>query len=487
MPRIPLEFASGFYISQSNAFLEKRAVNVFPVIPDSDAVTIRALFHTSGITEFDDALIGNSRGVLVFSDGTPYRVIGNTLYSWNSSGTRKSHGTITGTSDVSMDSNGINIAIQDPTGNSYFFTPSTGILELNNGAVFLSFGQAKSVAFKDSFYVYTTDLIFFSSSSKATNDGKDFNALDFADAEINPDLIVKGFNDHNQLYILGDNTTQVYRTIVTSGFPFQVIPGAFIAKGCAAANTVIPFDNTFLFLGGGKDEQPGIYQAVGSSVAKISTQSVDQLIHSYSETVISNARAWSYSEDGNYFAVFTIGDNTFVYDQTTSKLSGKPEWHERQTGVTNATGFQKWRAIHGAKVFGRIQVGDDRSGLVGELDRSVYKEYGNTIERFWTTKPFINNGDKIFSHEVELVMQTGLGNADVTDPQIRFDYSDDDSNTFNSEIPKSMGKVGEYKTRVRWTRLGSIPLTRVLRWKTTEPVPINVFGLFGNADISDSG
>ncbi|MEE9304256.1 MAG: hypothetical protein V3U84_10795, partial [Thiotrichaceae bacterium] len=226
MARIELEFADGFYVSQSGPFLEKRAVNVYPVIPNANAVTKRALFHTPGISQFSDTASSGSRGVLVFSDGTPYRVIGNTLWSFDSSGNKTNHGAIAGSSDVSMASNGINIAIQDPTGNSYFFTPSTGVLELNNGSVFLSFGQARTVTFKDGFYVYTTLKIFFSSSSKVVNDGKDFNALDFADAEIDPDLIIKGFVDHNQLYILGETTTQVYQTIATSGFPFQLVRGA---------------------------------------------------------------------------------------------------------------------------------------------------------------------------------------------------------------------------------------------------------------------
>lgn len=487
MARIELNFADGFYVSQAPPFLDKRVVNVYPVIPEAEAVTRRALFHTPGITEFDDVGSGNSRGAIVFSDGTPYRVIGNSLYSFTSLGTRTNHGAISGSSDVSMDSNGINIAIQDPAGNSYFFTPGTGILELNNGAAFLSFGQSETVVFKDGFYVYTTSLIFFSSSSKVINDGKDFNALDFADAEISPDVIVKGFNDHNQLYIVGSTTTEVYRTLATAGFPFQRIPGAVITKGTPAANSVIPFDSSFLFLGGGINEQPGIYQILGSSVQRISTQSIDQLIQGNSSGVIAQARAFSYSEGGNYFAVFTVGDNTFVYDQTTSRLSGKPEWHERQSGITNGIGFQKWRAVHGVKAFNQIQVADDRSGLVGELSMDVFTEYTNAIERVWSTTPFISTGEYIFSHEIEVFMQTGLGNAASPNPQLRFDYSDDGSRTFSHEISKSLGKVGEYDTRMRWSRLGRIPLSRVLRWKTTEPVPINVFGLFANAEVTTGG
>ncbi len=202
---------------------------------------------------------------------------------------------------------------------------------------------------------------------------------------------------------------------------------------------------------------------------------------------ITNARAFTYAENGNYFAVFTIGVNTFVYDATTSALSGKHEWHERQTGITDSNGFQVWRAIHGVKAFGKILVGDDRSGKIGELTFDVKTEYDDKVERFFTTKPFINNGDSIFSHEIELLMQTGVGDATTPNPQIRLDYSDNEGRTFVSEISKPMGRVGEFNTRIRWSRLGRIPNNRMLRFKMTDPVEYNVYSLFVNAEVVSSG
>lgn len=487
MARAELNFAEGFYVSQSPQLIEKRVVNCYPVIPHAEAVSRRALLGTPGIAPLADFGLGKSRGALVFSDGTPYRVIGNSLVSVTATGITTDHGTISGSSDVSMDSNGINIAIQDPKGASYFFTPATGVLEINGGSVFNSFGQAETVTFKDGFYFYTTRNNFFSGSAKTTNDGKDFNALDFADAEISPDNIVAGHNNHNQLYIFGEGTTEVYQTIVTSGFPVQRIAGALIQKGCAAPNSIVDFDNGFLFIGGDVDEKPAVWKASGSTAIKVSNASVDYLIQQSSETDISTARAFSYAENGNFFAVFTVGNNTLVYDAATSALSGAPEWHERQTGITNGTGFQPWRAVHGVKAYGDIQVGDDRSGKVGALDFTLNTEYGNTIERFFTTKPFINNGDQVFSHEIELHMQTGVGDATTAIPKIRMDYSDDGSRTFSNEISKSMGAVGRYKDRVRWSRLGSFPMSRVLRFKMSDPVDFNVYSLFANAEGVTSG
>ena len=487
MPSFELQFADGFYVSQSSPLADKRRVNMYPVIPETDAATQRSLFGTSGIVEVADVLSGESRGALVFSTGVVYRVIGSSLFSVSESNITSNLGAITGTSDVSMDSNGINIAIIDPDGDGYFFTPTTGVLEKITSSVFLGFGQTTSVTFKDGFYAYTTDNLFYSGSAKTTNSGKDFNALDFADAEINPDQIMNGFNDHNQLYIQGTETTQVYKTIATSGFPFQLISGAIIPKGVWARGSVISFDNSFLFLGGGKNEKPAIYRALGSAFERISTKSIEYLMHGYSKDVISKTRAFAWSENGNYFAAFTFGDNTFVYDQTASKLSGNHEWHERQSGISMGRIFKPWRAAHGVEAFGNIQVADDRTGKIGNLDSDVFKEYGEVIEYLWSTKPFVEQGNKIFSKEIQLYMQVGFGNDDVEEPTIRMDYSDDGGNTFSYEIPESLGKKGEYKSKVKWKRMGGIPLSRMLRWRVTDPIRLAVYGLYGFSEGSERG
>lgn len=487
MARIPLPLAFGMFVSESPPLMDKRIVNMRVTVPEADAATKSALLGTDGITQFADVGTGNSRGVLVFNDGVPYRVIGNALFSFTSAGVVTNHGHITGAKDVSMATNGINISIQDPEGNNYFFTPSSSTLEINTNAAFLSFGQAETVTFKDGFYVYTTSTIFFSSSAKTVNDGKNFNALDFADAEISPDKLIKGHNNHNQLYILGETTIEVFQTIATSGFPFQRIASAVIQKGCIAPNTVVDFDNGFLFMGGDVGEMPAIWKGVGSSFTKISTSSIDQLIHNETLEVLALSRSWVYAENGAYYAVFTIGSSTYVYDATASALLGSPQWHQRQTGIGNGDSFFVWRALHGAFVFGEIQVGDDRSGKVGELDGTVFTEYGSAIERIATTKPFMDKMDYIFDYEMELFMETGVGNAASPDPQIRMDYSDNGSKTHSSEVSRSMGKVGEFQKQVRWSRLGRIPISRSVRFKTTEPVKVNIYGLFGNAEGTNSG
>lgn len=482
MPRQVLPITSGFYVSEASGLVNRRLSNMYPIIPQSESTTGSALVHTPGIVELVEIPGGPSRGVIVFSDSTEYRVIGQSFYEIASDNTYINRGAITGSEDVSMTTNGINIAIVDPSGSSYFYTPSTTTLELSNSAAFLSFGQAETVTFKDGYYVYTTKAIFFSGSFKDANDGKDFNALDFEDAEIAPDLIVKAWNNHNQLYIMGETTIEIYQTIVTAGFPFQRITNAVIQKGCIAPNTVTDFDDGFLFMGGDKNELPGIWKGVGSSFFKISTSSIDQLIHKKTPEEIRGARCWVYAQNGAYFANFTIGSDSFTYDATASKLSGKPEWHARQTGVGDGINFFPWRARHGVVNYGAIRVGDDRSGKIGKLDKDVYTEYGETIERLIPTVPFIDMIKPVFAQQLEIFMRTGLGTNDVPNPVIRMNYSDDGGDTFQPERWRSLGAVGQRDIRVRWVRMGRYPRWRMFQFKITDPVPVEIYGLFGDSE-----
>ena len=52
--------------------------------------------------------------------------------------------------------------------------------------------------------------------------------------------------------------------------------------------------------------------------------------------------------------------------------------------------------------------------------------------------------------DVGVGLVTGLG----SDPQIMMRYSDDGGHTWSSELWRDIGKIGKYKTRVKWNKLG---------------------------------
>lgn len=489
MPRVKLGVTDGFYVSQSPPNVDKRVVNYYPVIEQAQANSVQALYNTPGTELFSTVTESGSRGSILDKNGIPFFIIGRKLFSFDRNGISTDHGTIDGTEDVSISSNGINIVIVVPDGSIYFFDLDSKALSstANPPPGLEANGAALTVTFKDDIYVYNSESVIFSGSDKDINDGKDFDPLDFDDAAFDPDRIVAVFNNLNQLYVFGFNTIELFQKIVTSGFPFQQIEGGAIEIGCRAQNSVVSFNGGFAFIGGSKNQRPGVYIGLGSSTQKVSTSSVDQLLQKNTDLEISQARSFVYSQNGNSFLIITVGDNTLVYDSTTSALAGRPQWHERQSGITSAQGFKAWGGVHGILAYGKILVGDAGTDRIGSLEFECKTEYGEPVERFFSTQPFISDIQSTFAHEIELDMEVGVGLINEPTPMMLMSYSDDQGNTFNNPVPRSMGKVGEYKTRVRWTRGGRFPRSRTYLFRTTDPVRCNIYGLFASAEVYNSG
>lgn len=487
MPRVPLEIATGFYESESLPLNAQRCINWIPVIPQpqGESLNPRALFGRPGLKTFG-TLTGSNRGS-IRANKVPYFVNGNALFSTDSAGNETNHGFIEGSGRVSMATNttidGVTkIAIVVPGGKGYVFvSPANTLTEISDS----DFQPSDTVVFKDGFYVFTASsgLTFFNS---ALNDPLTIDALDFGTAEIKPDLIVAGHVNHNELFILGEDTIELFQNVGGAGFPFQRIPGANIQKGLHAKFGVVEFDNSFVFIGGGENECSAIWRASGSSSAnKISTSAIDHAIQEFNEDEISNASAMTYARNGNFFAIFTfessrIPSKTFAYNATASALAQRSIWFELQTGTTD----NRWRVQSIVKAFGKLLCGDQTSGIIGELDDDTFEDYGEVIFHQKSSRPFSNFGTSIFADGVELTLESGVGltTGQGSDPVVRMGFSNDGGRTFSSEFSRRFGKIGEYGRRVVWRRQGKIPVQRVLRFTMTDPVRSNLLQLSVNAE-----
>ncbi len=485
MPRVQLEISTGFYQSESLPLSAQRCINQIPIIPQPQGQVLnqRALFGTPGISTVATTgatITGVNRGSQVMN-GVPFFVNGNSLFSISSTLVVTNHGTITGSGRVSLANNGTKLCIVVPGGEAFVWdgTTLTQITDVN-------FRISDTVVFKDGFFVFTASdgTVFFNS---ALNDPLTFDGLDFGTAEIDPDRIIAGHVNHNELFILGTETIELFQNVGGSGFPFQRIPGANVQKGCHAKFTPINFDNTFVFAGGGKNEKTSIWKVTGSSsVQRISTSAIDFAIQEFTSDEISNAFSYAYSEDGNTFVGFTfesadrIPAKTFEYNATSSALSGRSVWHERQTGVVD----DRWRVNSIVQAYNKFLVFDNVDGRIGDLDKNVFDEYGNVIFRQKSSTPFSNRGKSQFWGEIELTLEGGVGltTGQGSDPVIRMDFSDDGGRTFSSEFSRKAGKIGEFSKRIIWRRQGRIPEHRVIRFTMTDPIKWNIIKLEANIE-----
>jgi hypothetical protein len=469
MARIRIPLGESSYESTSLPFSAQRCINMYAAVAREKSLSDVALFATPGVKAFATNGIKNSRGASVMK-GVYYYVTGTTLYSISSAGVVTTIGTITGSKRVVMANNGEKLCIVVPGGNGYVYNATTTTLTQITD---VDYRTADTVCFKDGYYIFTAtagDVFFIS----ALNDPLTFDALDFGAAELFPDNIIGCHVNYDEVFILGEETVEVFKNVGGSGFPFQRVPGASYEKGSHSKYSPIEWEGGFYFLGGGINEKTAVY-AAGSSAEpqRVSTDAIEQEIQKFSRTEIGEAFSFTYSVNGFSFVGFTIrsiniDSKTFVYNVTASELLGKPVWLEQQTGITD----NAWRVNSVNFVYDKFLVSDFNDGRVGELDTETYTEYGDVILSTKTLPPFASDGKSMFVSSMELTIDSGQGliSGQGSDPKIMMDFSNDGGRTWKGEFWRPMGKIGEYLKRAAWRRLGRIPSHRVFRFKCSEPI-----------------
>lgn len=472
----------GFYQSESLPFSAQRCINWIPTIPQSEALSSRALMQPSGLTQLVQTGLGACRGAWVVA-GVPYFVMGNSLVSMSSTNAITNHGTIVGSGRVYMADNGALLVIVVPGGSAYVFD---NVLLTLTQITDPDFQTSDTVVFYRGFFVFTTTdgkQLFVSN----LNQPLAFDALDFGSAEGDPDRIITQVLDHDELSIIGSETTEVFRNVGGVGFPLQIIQGAFTQKGAHSKFGVVKFDNTYMFIGGGENELTAIWRQTSSaSAAKISSDAIDNKIQEFTEEEISKAFSMTYSRKGQFFAIFSFSSDripgkTFVYNGTASALSGRSVWFEFQTGVNDAP----WRVNCIAKAYGKLLVGDANDGRIGFLDDSNLTEYDSPIFRSAATQPFSQDGLPIFAGELEPTFESGTGSTlgQGSNPVVRMDFSDNGGRTFENETKREIGKIGEYQRRSIWRKQGRFPVSRTMRFTITDPVVANLIKITATPEV----
>ena len=336
------------------------------------------------------------------------------------------------------------------------------------------FPTCEFVTYQDGYFIVAetgTQKVYIS----ALNDGTAWDALDFTSVESSPDALTLAYSDNGNVWMFGNRSTEVYQNTGNAAFPFERISGAIIQTGCASGHTVQKFDNTIAWLGIDEQGQGVVWKADGYQARRLSTAAIEKRIDEVTD--ISDSYAWVYHEQGHIFYCLQINglDTTLVYDGATGM------WHERSFWNSN-TGE---RELHrgGSHFFfnGKNLIGDRENGKIYDLDLGYYSDAGDEIiaERI---SPHLQDEKRLISFSsFELDMETAIGltTGQGSDPQIMLQYSDDGGNTWSNELWMSMGKIGEYDTRVVWRQLGNAR-DRVWKVRISDPVFRQINGAYIN-------
>ncbi len=471
-------FVSGSYESQSPFADLEQTVNWYPEPIESKSVPwSAALYPCPGFKDYATVANVNTRALFAM-DGRAYAVIGNAVYQVFATNTI----TAVTSPTVTNNPNPAQIASNGDAGgqlliasgdNGYLLDIATNtlstIVALANKCTmagmidgyFLSFDSATST-------FYISEL----------NDGSTWDPTQFAQRSIAPDpwkaMVVDG---SRQIWLIGEQTGEIWYDAGTSPFPFSPVPGAVFGYGTPAPFSVKLAGNAMCWLSQTADGAGIVVAATGVTPQRISTYAVETAIASYArDSIITDAEAVVYSEAGHtfYCLSFPSANKTWVFDLSTGL------WHERGVWDDAVGDYDVWAPRSHCYAFGQHLVGDRTTGQLCSMDVTYTTECdGSVMRRLRIPPPLFRapNVRRMFVSRLELIMETGLGTAtgQGADPQVMMRVSPD-AKTWSTERLAAAGAMGAYGAEVVWTRLGSSQKMWVPEITVTDPIPWRIMG-----------
>lgn len=478
------------YVARSVNAADNRLVNLFPEVVPEGGKEPAFLSRAPGLALLATIGTGPIRGMHVIGSYI-YLVSGATLYKVDSSWNATSLGTVNnvGALPVSMADDG-EILFVACNGPSYTYDTNGATFNANIGTFEQvtdeDFTGAVTVAFLDGYFVYNepnSQKIWVTSGyDPSLNASLKIDPLDKASVEGSPDNVVGLITDHKELWVFGENSTEVWYDAGTGGFPLAPIQGAFTEIGCASAYSIAKLDNAVFWLGKDARGQGIVYRSRGYGGERISTHAVEWQIQQYGN--LSTAVAYTYQQDGHTFYVLTFptANTTWVYDVATQA------WHER-AGFVNGQ-FTRHAGNCQAFFNGVTVIGDYANGNIYKFDLTTYTDNGNPQKwlRSWRAlPPDVNTLKRTAHHSLQLDCETGVGlnTGQGIDPQVMLRWSDDGGHTWSPERWTSMGATGSYGTRAIWRRLGMTTKLRdrVYEVSGTDPVKVAILGAILGAEL----
>ena len=351
MKPIPIPFRSN--PGDEKILGEPKVVNAYVQSNGNDSKASFSLVPVAGMKTFGPSTKSKCRGLAYLDDDNAiYAVLGGELVSYDSAGTQTDLGLIAGDENVS-------IAKNDADPQQIVIVGGGFVYQIENGAIaylpldFLEDGVSpKGVTFCGGRFVFwLDDGTFYWSDINSTN----VKALNFATAQSDPDGLVSAHGVANTLYLVGENTTEVWSVTENADAPFARVPGAELRIGTGSQHSVKSFDNQVIMVG----SDNAVYLLSGYQSQAISSNEVAKLIEN--ETDKSVLVGFTHLRGVNRFFTLQGGDWTREYNAATG------EWHDREDKFGN-----QWHCLHSVMAWGRQFFGDRQTGQLFEGDYSLY-------------------------------------------------------------------------------------------------------------------
>jgi hypothetical protein len=450
---------AGVYTDQAGDIRTAYPVNLVPT-PNGSGISDAYLRPADGIVG-NGTGPGNDRGGINWQ-GVCYRVMGSKLVTVGATGTVTVLGDVGNdgrqvTLDYSFDLLGIASA-----GALWFWNPATSTLARNTDP---DLGTVVDMCWVDGYWM-TTDGEFLVVTE--LNDPFSVNPLKYGSSEADPDPVVALVKLRNEVYAINRNTIEVFDNVGNAGFPFQRIDGAQVQKGGIGTFAACMFTEQIAFLGGARNEAPGVHLGANATATKISTQEIDELLATYTEGQLALVKLEARNDRSHQHLYVHLPDRTIVFDAAASQQLEQYIWF---TLTTSTVDFAQYRARNFVWCYNRWLVGDPSSSAVGYLSDAVSSHWGQVVRWEFGTIIVYNESKGAIFNSMELVALTGRMALGAV-PNISTSYSLDGM-AWSQDRTISAGTIGNRAKRLLWTRQGFMRSWRVQRFRGTSDAQLS--------------
>lgn len=452
---LPIQIAGPWYTSRSGQLASMKTINYY-MEANQGAKTEYALMPFPGLRTVSNVL-GVSRGMHQMVE-VGYRVVGQKLYSFDSSGVHTELGDVPGTGRCIFDDDGINLFIVTDK-NVYKYSSTTGTIA---NVTSVNIGSPNSVSYLNDKFVYDRGQgNDFAVSNVGAGDT--VNSANIAGAISDPDDLLRCYAFRQTMWFYGSRTIEPWYDKGVGSPPLDRIDGQIQTVGLGAVYSLSSNDNAMYFLG--DDRQ--VYQFNGAAKTRISSTAISNEIESYAK--VSDAIGWCFTLQGHNFYAITFPSERKTW--CVNEEFGQSGWFELRGGV----GGGVYPATGLVWVYDKNWL-EDATGNLLCLDVNYFENSGDPIERVRVLAPISGDligkpGQRLQISRVELIIEKGIGTiaGQGEDPKIMIEPSYDGGKTFNEGSWVRIGRLGEFTIKAEWDQVVSF-YDLVLRIRITDPV-----------------
>jgi hypothetical protein len=329
----------------------------------------------------------------------------------------------------------------------------------------------------------------------ALNDGTTWAALDFVVFDSVSDTLTAIRVIERRIHVFGKKVVEIWEDAGATPFAFRRNNNALLEHGCIAPWTVVTTTimaiGVMLYVARNPDGAPSVVMIEGTSFPKrISNEAIELFLQNAAD--IEDCSALLYKENGLTFYQlnFTSANRTFCY-----VLEAK-SWFEK-----SMPDFSRHPAQAHAFFNNKHYIGLFNENKIYEQNYQFLEYNGELIRCILITEGVYGYTHAVVRVDrVELECSQGIPSGTLPNqaeysqlnelivgnerPEVIMFVSRDGGRTYGNGIPAKMGKLGEYKFRTIWYRIGSMNTRRfVFKFEFPYKIPFILSGAYIQAEV----